>query len=99
MTDPRPLDRAAYLLNAILAGPLDLSTGLAVAAALATLDDVQPPPAPLPDPPPADPRVGIPQALLALRQAAQDATDADEALRAGLAAHELLTLAEALKHE
>jgi hypothetical protein len=92
---PNPhLDNAAVALTRVLAHDgLDLSTRLAVAAALATLDDVQPPPPPLPGPiAPLHPGDGIPRAHAELRLAIANATDPDQALRAGLAARELLDL-------
>jgi hypothetical protein len=95
MNNPNPhLTDAARTLAGILAhDDLDVATRLAVAAALATLDDVQPPPPPLTEPVISlHPAEGIPVALAALRAGIGVATDRDEAMRAGLAARELLAL-------
>jgi hypothetical protein len=92
-SNPHLCDAARALTGVLAHDGLDLSTCLAVGAALATLDDVQPPPPPLSEPIPAlHPDLGIPAALAALRAGIGTATDRDEAMRAGLAAHELLAL-------
>jgi hypothetical protein len=92
--EPRHLGRAARLLEAVLLGGpdtgLDTETCLAVAAALARLDDVHPPYPPRPHPAaPIAARDGIGQALRELTAAIAQARSAEEAIRVGLAAREL----------
>ena len=94
-TQPIPphVDRAADALEAVLLTDLDVDTRLAVAAALASLLDVHPPYAPpgaVPSPMPASEGLGT--AREALRVAATEAGSVAEAIRIGLAAHELAHL-------
>jgi hypothetical protein len=89
--DLSPLDRAALTLMRVLAHPdLDLETSLAVGGALATLDDDESPPTPLPAPvEPLAAEEGIAQALSELHTVIAGATDVHVSMRAALAAREL----------
>jgi hypothetical protein len=100
-TQPEPLHlgRAAAVLEAVLAGSpdtgLDTATTLAVAGALATLDDVHPPYPPRPAPgQPVQAQEGITIALDELARAITQAGTAGQAILAGLAARELRHLDE-----
>lgn len=92
--EPHHLGRAARLLEAVLLGGpetgLDTDTCLAVAAALARLDDVQPPYPPRPHPAaPIAAGEGIDQALGELAAAIAQTQSVEESIRVGLAAREL----------
>jgi hypothetical protein len=95
--EPEHIARAGDLLEAILAGPLDCETRLAVSAALATLYDVFPPYPPPTTPAPTQPLelyTGISLVLEALQAAGHHAASAEEAICVGLAGRELRRLRE-----
>jgi hypothetical protein len=91
-TQPEPLHlaRAARVLDAVLAGDLDVETRLAVGAALAVLRDVHPPYPPLPPPTRAIPAgEGIAAARAELDATITGGVGVPNIVRAGLAAREL----------
>ncbi len=94
-TQPEPeyIARAGDLIEAVLAGEIDIQARLALGAALAILCDVHPPYPPRPEPATTlDLPTGIRLALQTLNAAKYSAPTVADAIRAGLAARELQQL-------